>query len=394
MEIAAHPAWSKISPLKKPAHMARFFLAKNIASLFPRSTFTGITGSVGKTATKESCLSVLSQKYNTIASIANIDPIFNIPATLMKLRPNIKKVILEMGIEYPGEMDFYLSLVRPAVGIITKISFAHSEFLGGIDNIVKEKSKLIKQLPKEGYAILNWDDLNTRRLAKEAQAQVLYYGTDPRNCVVWAGNIRLEGNCTRFELNYGVERVDITFQLLGRHFVYAALAAAALGITSGISLISIKRGLENVKPIAHRMQLLQGLNGFSVLDDTYNCSPAALEEALNVLNELPARKRVLVLGEMKELGGYSEKLHRQVAQKIYKEKIDLVLLSPGDTKFIAEELIELGFPPERIEVNLSHQQIVTALLKNARSGDLILVKGSRAVKLEEVVRRIAKLPGK
>lgn len=390
MEIKSHPVWKSISPYKKPAHLLRFFLARNIAKLYPRSTFIGITGSVGKTTTKEACLAVLSQKYVSLATRENIDPVFNIPATLMKLRPKIKKVILEMGIEYPEEMDFYLSLIHPATAIMTRISFSHSEYLGDLEGIIKEKSKLIHQLPRGGFAILNWDDINSRGLARETEAEVLFYGLDGQNCHVWASHVRLENGKTRFELNYGVERVDITLGLLGRHFVYPALAAATLGISCRVSLSQIKKGLEKMTPSPHRLQLLEGLGKWYVLDDTYNASPAAVQEALNVLAELPARRRILVLGEMRELGVFSENLHREVARQIYQEKFDWVLLGGGDTRFIGDELVRLGFVADRLEVGLSNSQIVAKVLKLAGPGDLVLVKGSRAVKLDEAVRRITR----
>lgn len=392
MEIQKHPVWSNVSPYKKPAHLLRLYLAKKWAHLYPQSKFIGITGSVGKTSTKEACLKVLSQKYKTIASRENIDPIFNIPETLFKIRPKTQKVILEMGIEHPGEMEFYLSMVSPATGIITRIFFSHSQYLGGLDEIVAEKSILIKQLPKDGFAILNWDDIHCRKLAKETKAQVIFYGTNPKNCDVWASNIKLKNNLTYFELNYGVERVEVLYKMLGRHMVYSALAAAALGVSCNMTLISIKKGLEEVNATPHRLQLLDGLNGCTILDDTYNSSPAAMEEALNVLNELPARRRIVALGEMRELGVYSEQLHRDIARKIYKDKVDIVLLGGGDTYFIADELLKLGFTPEKIEANLSNQQIVSRILKVAVLGDLVLVKGSRAVKLDEVVKRISKSP--
>ena len=390
MDIKKHPAWSKISPYKKPAHLARFFLAKTLAGFYPRKAFIGITGSVGKTTTKEACLAVLSQKYKAIATRENIDPIFNIPATLLRLRPNVQKIILEMGIEYPGEMDFYLSLVKPATAVVTRISFAHSEFLGDIEQITEEKSLLVKQLPNTGFAILNYDDLNTRKLVKDTKAQIVFYGTSQENCHVWASNIKLKNDKTIFELNYGVERVEICLSLLGRHFVTSALAAAALGLSCGISLVSIKKSLEGLKTPPHRLQLLEGLEGWHILDDTYNSSPIALEEALNVLNELSARRRILVLGEMRELGIYSENLHQVIAQKIYKDKFDYVLLGGGDAKYIGEELQKLGFLPERLEINLSNQQTVSKVLRIASLGDIVLVKGSRAVKLDEVVKRLTK----
>lgn len=394
MDIRRHSIWNNISPLKKPFHLIRLFVAAKLASLYPRSTFIGITGSVGKTTAKEACLMVLSEKYQVVASKENLDPIFNIPLTILKLRPPIKKVILEMGVEYPGEMDFYLSLVRPATGIVIRISFSHSEFLGGLEEIWQEKAKLIRQLPENGFAILNWDDIYVRKLSKESAAQVIFYGHDPKDCDLWASHVRLENNSTLFELNYGVERVEVKLRLLGRHFVSAALAAAALGVTCGLSLINIKRGLEKLEPSPHRLQLLPGLGPWNILDDTYNSSPAALEEALNLLNELPAHRRIVVLGEMRELGSYSEQLHRLIAQKIYKDKIDLVLLGGGDAKFIGDELLKLGFLPEKMEVNLSNSQMVAQILKNAGSGDIVLIKGSRAVKLDEVVRRVSKLSGK
>lgn len=390
MEIGKHPVWSNIQPFKKPAHLLRFFLAGKWANLYPRSTFIGITGSVGKTSTKEACLCVLSQKYCTIASRENIDPIFNIPETILKTRPKIKKVILEMGIEHPGEMDFYLSMVKPAVGIVTRVFFSHSQFLGNVEGVLSEKGILIRQLPREGFAILNWDDIHTRKLAKETEAQVIFYGFDEKNCDVWASNIRMENGQTRFELNYGVERVDVTYQLLGSHMVYSALAASALGISCRMTLTSIKKGLEEVEASPHRLQLLDGLNGYNVLDDTYNSSPVAVEEALNVLNGLPARRRIVVLGEMRELGIYSESLHRDVARKLYKDRVDLVVLGGGEAHFIADELIKLGFPSEKMEANLSNSQIVSQILKAAGKGDMVLIKGSRAVRLEEVVKRITR----
>lgn len=390
MDIKKHPVWNNISLIKKPAHLTRIFLAQNFAKMYPRQAFIGITGSVGKTTTSLACQSVLAEKFSTISTTQNLDPILNIPITILKMRPGIKKVILEMGVEYPEEMDFYLSLAKPATAVITRISFSHTQFLGGIEGVYHEKSKLVKQLPKNGFAILNWDDIYTRKLAKETEAEVVFYGSDPKQCSVWASNIRLQDNKTTFELNYGVERVEVTFNLLGRHMVSAALAAAALGITCGITLTGIKKGLEKVLSAPHRLHLLEGLKGFYVLEDTYNSSPVALEEALNVLNELPARRRIAALGEMRELGIYSEQLHRSVAQKIYKDKIDYVLLGSGDTKFIADELLKLGYLPERLESNLSNTQLVSTIIKLSGSGDVVLVKGSRALRMDEVVGRITK----
>lgn len=397
MDIKTHPIWSQVTPyktkipfFKKPLHLFRIYLAKQYAKIYPRDMFVGISGSVGKTTCTAASLAVLSQKFKTISTKSNLDPILNIPSTLLKINPTIKKVILEMGVEYKGEMDFYLSLIKPMTVIITKIAYAHSEYLGDLDEIIEEKGKLIESLPENGVAILNFDDLSSKKLAAKCKGNILYFGTDPKNCTVWAGNIKIENFKTSFELNLGVERVKINLQLLGSHLVYSVLAAAALGVSVDIPLTKIKLALESIQPEEHRMQLIFGPNGSVILDDTYNSSPAALEAAIDTLLQIPARRKILVLGEMRELGKYSEQLYREIAQRIYKEKLDLVLLGQGDTSFIAEELKDLGFLEERLEVNLANSQIVSRLLVSLGKGDVCLIKGSRAVRLDEVVKRIAK----
>lgn len=397
MDINKHPIWEQVTPsktkiasYKKPLHLLRIYLAKQYAKLYPREIFIGVTGSVGKTTCVQSSLAVLSQKFKTLSTKPNLDPILNIPATLLKLNPSYKKVILEMGIEYREEMDFYLSLIRPQTVVFTQIAYAHSQYLGGLDEIIEEKGKLIEQLDAKGVAILNWDDPSAKKLAKKCKGSIVYYGTDPQNCTVWAGNVRIENFKTIFELNLGVERVKIEFKLLGAHQIYPALAAAALGVVNDIPLTKIKIGLESIQPSEHRMQILAGPNGSLILDDTYNSSPVAVDAAIETLLQINARRRILVLGEMRELGKYSDHLHRSVAQKIFKEKIDLVFLGQGDAQIIAGELKDLGFWEERVESNLQNSQLVSKLLKNLGKGDVVLIKGSRAVRLDEVVKRIAK----
>ncbi len=397
MDIITHPIWkqvtpykTKISSLKKPVHLLKIYLAKQYVKLYPKDLFIGITGSVGKTTCVEVCKKVLSQKFNTLSTKPNLDPILNIPATILKITPKIKKVILEMGIEYPGEMDFYLSLVKPKTVIVTKIDYAHNEFLGDLDQIIEEKGKLVESLGEDGVAILNFDDVNSKKFEKKCKGSVVYFGTDSKNCTVWAGNVKIENFKTTFELNLGAERVKVNYPFLGVHQIYPALAAAALGVVNKIPLTKIKIALESVEQQEHRMQVLVGPNESIILDDTYNSSPTALEAAIDTLMQVNARRRILVLGEMRELGEFSERLHRQIAQKIYKEKIDLILMGQGATEIIADELRSLGFWDERMEFNLQNSQIVSKLLKNLSKGDVVLIKGSRAVRLDEVVKRISR----
>lgn len=375
---------------KKPSFSPRIYLARQYAKLYSKDLFIGVTGSVDKTTVIEACFLVLSKKYKTLATDSSLGPVLSIPATFLKLTPQIKKVILDMGVEFKGGMSFYLSLIHPKTVICTRVSFGDGEYLGSLEEISEEKIKLIETMNVESIAILNFDDPDCRKLAKSCKGSVVFFGTDPENCTVWAGNIKVEDFKTSFELNYGVERVKVNFPLLGHHQVYTALAAAVLGVVNNIPLTKIKLSLESLKPAGHRMQMLAGPNGSTILDDTYNCSPVAVEAAVDTLLQVNARRRILVLGEMKDLGKYSEKLHNQIAQKIYKEKIDLVFLGQGEAEFIATELKSLGFWEERVESNLQNSQIVGKLLKTLGKGDVVLIKGSRSVRLDEVVKRIAK----
>lgn len=395
--INNHPVWKGVNPIKKQGHLVRLFLAKQYAKSIPREKLVGIIGSVGKTTTALASEAVLGQKYKTISTTQNskltssLDPIFSIPITLLKVKKGVEKVILEMGIEYPGEMDFYLSIIKPKTAIVTRLSLEHSEFLGDLEQIINEEAKLIQSLPKDGLAILNYDDQLSRSLSEKTESQILFYGTDSQNCHVWADKIKIQDFVTSFELNYGVERVAVKSKLLGLHQVYPLLAAASLGISFDMPLITIKKGLELVEPAEHRLQALTGFNGSILLDDTYNAQPVAVEEALETLNHVPARRRIVVLGEMKELGAFSEKMHRNVAQQIFKQKIDLVFTGTGDTKYILDELNKLGFPDERIEGNLQNPQIVSKLLKVLVKGDVVLVKGAHSTKLNEVVEKLVRL---
>lgn len=379
----------KTSPLKKPFSYLRSYLAKQYARLYPSDTFIAVTGSVGKSACVSACEAVCSQKYKTICTKADLDPVLNIPQTLLRLTPGVSKVILEMGVDNKDEMDFYLSQVKPKLAIFTK----------GTQEILQEAGKLIESLGEEGVAILNWDDPTAKKLANLCQGRVFFYGTDSSNCTIWAGNIKISGACdprifenfgTSFELNLGVERVKVNFKLLGEHHLYAALAAALLGVILDIPLTKIKLALETLEPVEHKMQALPGPNGSVLIDDTYNSSPMGLESAIDTLLEISARRRIVVLGEMKDLGQSSEESYRQIARKIYKEKLDLVFLGQGETRFIADELKSLGFWEERMGSDLTNSQLVSKLLKTLGKGDVCLIKGSWTLRLDEVVKRIAK----
>lgn len=393
LNIRNHPVWQNITPWKKRAHLARIFLAQQYSKLIAPEKVIAVAGSVGKTTSVIAISKVLSEKFRVVSTSdgsPNLDPIFNLPITILRAKPKVEKLVLEFGIEYPGEMDFYLSLIKPKTVVITKLSYEHGEYLGEMEDILKEECRSIEKLKENDTAIMNWDDLNSRKAAEKTRANVIFFGTDSENCHIWADNIKIENLKTVFELNRGVERVEVVANLLGKHQIYALLAAAAVGVVSDIPLVSIRKGLEKVQPPEHRMQVFAGSEGSTIIDDTYNAQPAAVEEAIETLNQVSASRRILVLGEMRELGKQSEKFHKEIARKIYKDKIDLVFLGEGGANIVSDELSKLGFPTDRLHVNLTNDQISEKLLKVLSFGDVVLVKGARAVRLEEVVERLVR----
>lgn len=388
INISTHPVWEKVNPLKKQGHLLRLKLARQYSRFLPQEKFVGIAGSVGKTTTSTLAEAVLKEKYTVLKTKPNLDPMFNLPITILHTRKRHDKILLEMGIEYPGEMEFYLSLIKPQTVIITRLSIEHSEFLGNIEKIIEEESQLVTQLSKEGCAILNYDDENARKLEAKTQAHVIFYGTDPTYCHVFASNVRFDKRGTIFELNYGSNRVEIQSKLLGEHQVYPMLAAAALGLQNDISLMKIKQALDKVEPPLHRMNLVEGMQEFTIIDDVYNSSPAAVEEGLKILEKMPGERKIAVLGDMLELGEFSQQEHRNLAPAIIKHKVDYVFLGQGDIAFTGEELIKQGYPSDRVSSNLPNQEIIKRLKEVVKKDDVLYLKASRGKHFEEILEQL------
>ncbi len=396
ININNHPIWKGQNAFQKQGNILKQKLAKQYSKIISPDKFIGVLGTVGKTITAVACKEVLSEKFNTVSSTdtakdgIDVSPLLNIPNTILKMKPKTEKAILELGIGIPGEMDFLLQFVQPKTLILTNLSFDSMQGMGDINVVVEENLKALKNLPPSALVIVNWDDLESRKIAESLKSQVVFYGTDKETCHVWVNNIKVEDGMTSFELNYGVERVEIRSKLLGKHQIYPLLAAAALGLSLDIPLFTLKKALERVKPLPHRMQLLSGFNNSTIINDSYDIQLIDLTAAIRTLNEIPARRRILVLGEIKEMGELSEKIHKEVGRIIYENRIDLVFTGLGDVRYTEDELLSLGFVPERLSTNNQNPQLVSKLLKTLNRGDVVLIKGSRSNRFDEVVEKLSK----
>jgi len=380
--------YQNIVSWKKPYHFGRAKLAKWWVRLNPQAEIIAITGSVGKTTTKEAITQVLSQNFSSVASYANLDPVFNIPITILKIRPWTKKVVLEMGIEYSGEMDFYLSLVKPKIGVITQIYLTHTEFLGDLGGVLDEKGKMIEALPKDGVAILNWEDQNVRSLAQKTNARVFWYGLNSQKSDLWAADFRQSFSGSAFLLATKDRRTVVTWKLVGRHNLVSALAAAAVGLNSGLTLDEISQNLAKLTAQPGRLNVKAGLKGSIILDDSYNSSPLAAKASLQTLVELAAsRRKIAVLADMLELGKFACQAHQQIGQFASDLGVNLLFAYGDNSKLTIKSAQRSGMVKTAIWFE-SLTKLIQKLKKEIQNDDLILVKGSRAMRMERVVEAI------
>ena len=349
----------------------------------------GITGSVGKTTTKELAAAVLARRYVTLKSEASYNNEIGLPLALMHLTNEHERAVLEMGMYDVGEIAGLARIARPHVGVVTIIGPVHLERARTIERIVKAKMELVEALPPtpEGVAILNYDDERVRGMAQATQARVFYYGLSP-DADLWADHIEglgLDG--IRFRLHHGGETLHVKIPLLGRHSVHTALRAAAVGLAEGLDWQEIIEGLR--EPSAQlRLVSVPGPKGAIILDDTYNASPASTFAALNLLDELDGRK-IAVLGDMLELGDYEREGHEKVGMRALEVADVLITLGPRG-HIIGETALRWGMPADHVHILEENAEVVTLLEQMVTGDDVILVKGSRVMRMEEIVNALGR----
>lgn len=346
----------------------------------------GITGSVGKTTSKEMIASVLAQKYKTQFSFANIDPVFNIPSTLLKAPLGTQKIVLEMGVEYLGDMAFYNWIAKPDIGVLLNVYWTHTEFLGGIEGVQKEKGKLIERLSRTGYAILNADDERVISFAKSTKGKVISFGIK-KKADVMAKNITLtEDFKTKFTLSMYGEEAEILLPILGKHFVYAALVAATVGYVEKVPVHLIKKGLELFNQPAHRMTPSTSKSGAIVLDDTYNSNPLGAKAAIDVLVEIgKGRRKIAVLGDMLELGEYTQAGHNEVGEYVSKLKVDVLICIGGYAEYLAVGAFKNKMNSKNVMIFADKNLARSTIKRLTDSKSVVLFKASRKLKFEELV---------
>lgn len=371
---------------KRSYHWAKRLLAKSWLKLHPGVRVIGITGSYGKTNTTRTIAVVLKEKFDVLQTDINLDTVYNLPITLLKLRSH-QKMVLEYGVDHQGEMDFHLSLVKPSIGVVTGINPTHSDpgLLGSLEGVIKEKVKLLKALPRDGWAILNRDDKAVQSMAKKTKAQVWYYGLTEKSDF-WADKIKVGFKNTSFVLHHGGQAIAIKTGLIGRHFVYSCLAAAAVGRIEGLTWKQIKDGLAKLKPFKGRVSIEKGPLGSVLINDALRANPASTLAGLRVLADLPTKgRRIAILGEMGELGSSAKSEHQRVGQELAKLKLNYLIGVGGLQKHTTQTAIKAGMLKKNVFWTANVVEATRVLKKILKTGDLLYLKGSLLRHMERII---------
>jgi UDP-N-acetylmuramoyl-tripeptide--D-alanyl-D-alanine ligase len=350
----------------------------------------GITGSVGKSTTKELVADVLSRRYKTVRSPGNLNNEIGLPLSLLRLTEAHERAVLEMGFYIPGEIGLLCDIAKPQIGVVTNISEVHLERAGSMDAIVCGKGELVEALPPapEGVAILNYDEPLVRELAERTDARIFYYGLSPE-ADLWASDVEglgLEG--LRCAIHHGEDVIHCRAPLLGRHSVHTILRAASVGIVEGLSWAEIIGGLQSTHNQL-RLVAVQTASGAMLLDDTYNAAPTSVIAALNLLDDLDGRK-IAVLGDMLELGEFEERGHRMVGARAA-QVVDLLITVGERAKWIAKEARSARLSENQVVELGDGDDVIEYLDEKVGEGDVVLVKGSHGMRLDRIVTALEEI---
>lgn len=356
---------------------------------YHRGLFTpiviGITGSVGKTSTKEATASVLSRRYSTLKNPRSYNSESTLPIVVLQLNAQHELAVLEMGMYRPGDIELLAHIARPSIGIVTNVGPSHMERAGSLHAIATSKAELLATLPAEGHAILNIDDPLVTAMAEKTAAKPFFFGLDPA-ADLWADEIESRGlEGISFRAHHAGEAVVLNLPLIGKHSVHTALAAASAGLLLDLGWDAIVDGLRE-ESAQLRLLAVPGIHNTTLIDDTYNASPASALAALNLLSELQGR-RVAVIGDMLELGAAEEESHRLVGARTA-EVADIMIALGERSRIAAQEARAAGMAADSVYEVTSSQEATSLLKQIAEAGDYILVKGSRAMAMDQIVAEL------
>jgi UDP-N-acetylmuramoyl-tripeptide--D-alanyl-D-alanine ligase len=328
---------------------------------------------------------VVARRFRTLATVGNLNNEIGLPLTLLTLDNTHEKAVLELGMNSPGEIERLAEICAPEIGVITNIGPAHLEGIGSIEGVMHAKGELLERIKPGGTAVLNIDDPRVQHLSDKTSRDVLAYGVS-ENAKIRAVKIREEGSGISFELILPQKRIAVGLRTFGTFMVSNALAAAGVGYLMGLSAGEIKSGLESFEPVWGRLNIIKTGNGIHIIDDTYNANPGSMGAAISTLTSLKGGKRgILVAGDMLELGSHSERLHKNIGSLAAASGIERLYVTGEFASSVTEGARDEDMDPQKIFVG-TKKEILADLTARARPGDWILIKGSRGMAMESIVK--------
>jgi len=363
-------------------------IAHNYRMTFEDLKVIAVTGSAGKTTTKDLIYSVLSQKYNCLKTEGNYNNHIGLPLTLLQLTAEKKFAIVEMGMSALAEIDLLAKIAVPDLGVVTNVAAAHLKQLGSLENIAKAKKELIDNLSSSDTAVLNYDNLYTRKMGKDSKAEVLYFGFESgADIKVLFYNYDPDEEIMKFTLSYKNEKYSFRFNRAGKHNIYNAMIAILIAFKYNLNTSLIQTGLLKTKFSSLRMEFIELKNGAKIINDSYNANPLAVKAALDVLAEKKGDRKIAVLASMLELGESSTKKHQEIGKYASQKNIDILITIGKEAEEIAIGAAS-KMETEKIVSLADNKACINFLVNEMKNGDLILIKGSRANKLEEIVKEL------
>ncbi|NLE43997.1 MAG: alanine racemase [Chloroflexi bacterium] len=360
----------------------------------------GITGSTGKTSTREVIAAVLGAQYSVFRNPSNFNGRFGLPIALAGLGPEHDVAVLELAADSFGEITDLVEVARPRLGVVTAVNHAHLAYFDTLDAIAIEKGRLVEALPADGTAVLNYDDPRVRAMRERTDAHTVTYGLSPDADLV-ASEVRADGEGLQFMVHFpgavgmGLpgcpNKAEVRTRLVGRHHVYTVLAAIAVGLVYEIPWAVLVDVLDDLRPSPGRLNPLEGVGGCTILDDSFSASPASMQAALDALREHPAERRIAILGGMAQLGGYAVEGHRAVGRTV--AEIASLLVTVGERgAWIARAAQDAGLAVDQIVVTYTAADVARTLKGRVRTGDVVLVKGDIDERMEHVTHALLAHP--
>ena len=352
-------------------------------------TIVGVTGSAGKTTTKEMTAAVLGKKFTVLRSVGNLNNEFGLPLCLLRVERYQNIGVLEMGMSAKGEIAKLASIAEPNEGVVTNVNPVHLEFFKSVDEIAEAKAELIQGLHDPKIAYLNNDDSRVRAMSRNFSGKVVTYGVKSAAAfrVQQIQDLGLDG--TAFTVHHGRKDVNFVLPLLGQHNIANAVAAIAIGVNHEIGWEQIREALSEMKPEKMRGQVIKFREGFVAIDDSYNSNPRALSEMIRFLARLQGyQRKILIAGEMLELGPDGPELHRGCGREAARAGLELVIAVQGQATEILEGALESGMNRTKLKFARDAVQAGDLLARTIKKGDVVLIKGSRGVKLEQTLNTL------